>query len=120
MMIDESCFLAFAAESLGGEKLIFSGSPSVRRWSSVDTYSASRDISVFSVRISAKLGINDHHVSWPLLIRFSRSEVKGRGHNEIKCLCCFVLLILLFYPLCQVQVNKRDCVTKKTIFYFHV
>ena len=55
--------------------------PSVRPLS-VNIYFVWRDISVLSGRISVKLG--NSSCEWVLLGMFSRSEVKGQGHNETK------------------------------------
>ena len=59
------------------------GRPWVRP--SVDTYSAWRYIPSFSETISMKLVTSNHQVSGHCLERFSRSEVKGQGHIEVKC-----------------------------------
>ena len=57
--------------------------PSVRPY--VNSYSACCDISVLSGGISVKFATNNHHMSGNCQKKFSRSEVKGQGHDQTAC-----------------------------------
>jgi len=67
---------------------MFTGLLSVRRPSvppPVNSYFASRDISVLSGWISMKLCTTNSSCEWKLLKSLSKSEVKGQVHSDVKC-----------------------------------
>ena len=85
---DDICWLRCGGES----HYVFGYAvwPSVRclsvRCTYVNTLFISRQaIAVLSEGISMTFCYTDHHVSENLLKRFSKSEVKGQGHSDVKC-----------------------------------